>query len=101
MKLKNILTEDNNWRVKDIIQMQKAHERVLKAVVVMEKAVKNLEKISSKNSNKQNGKMFHRHSIFMTNEFERHILNTSSKFWKDYEEYRKGGRAAFPNDWNQ
>ena len=33
MKLKDLLTEGNDWRGKDIVVMQKAHERVIKAVV--------------------------------------------------------------------
>ena len=98
MKLKDIITEDNNWKVKDIIVMQKAHERVLKATASLQKAVNNLQKISSKNANKPNGKMFASEANDMSRNFQRAVL-PGSKFWKTWEEYRKGGEAAFPNDW--
>tara|TARA_R110001583_G_scaffold13766_7_gene58778 strand:- start:1764 stop:2075 length:312 start_codon:yes stop_codon:yes gene_type:complete len=98
MKLKDIITEDNNWKVKDIIVMQKAHERVLKATASLQKAVNNLEKVSNKNANKPNGKMFAKDASNMLKSFNNAVM-PGSKFWKGWEEYKKGGEAAFPNDW--
>ena len=46
IKLKNIVNEvGDQWQVKDIIVMQKAHERVLKATKTLQNAVNNLEQI--------------------------------------------------------
>jgi hypothetical protein len=98
MKLKDIITEDNNWKVKDILVMQKAHERVLKATSSLQRAVNNLEKVSNKNANKPNGKMFAKDASNMLKSFNNAVM-PGSKFWKTWEEYRKGGEAAFPNDW--
>ena len=100
IKLKNILNEaDNQWKVKDIIIMQKAHERVLKATKTLQNAVNNLEKVSNKNANKPNGKMFTAEASKMSKSFQQAVLPGGSKFWKTWEEYRKGGEAAFPNQW--
>ena len=101
IKLNDILNEEEDqWRVKDIIQMQKAHQRVLRAAITLEKSIKNIQKLADKNANKPNGKMFKNETNQMERAFERDILNTRSQFWIAYEEYRKGGRAAFPNEWN-
>mgnify|MGYP003641482811 FL=1 len=41
MKLKDMVNEaDDQWRVKDIIEMQKAHQKILRAAVAMSKATK-------------------------------------------------------------
>lgn len=89
-----------DWLGKDIVTMQKAHERVLKAVITLEKAVKNIQKVSDKNEGKQNAEMFQKDANDMIKYFNNYILNTDSGFWNAYEEYRKGGRAAFPDNWN-
>jgi hypothetical protein len=100
IKLTNVLNEaGNQWTVKDIIVMQKAHERVLKATGALQKAVNNLYKISNKNANKPNGKIFASEANDMSRNFERVVTNPSGKFWKNWEEYRKGGEAAFPDHW--
>ena len=99
MKLKDLLTEGNDWRGKDIVVMQKAHERVIKAVVSLDKAVKNLKKVSDKNANKPNGKMFTIEANDMKKYLDKDLMNTNTRFWKAFLEYRKGGEAAFPNDW--
>ena len=100
MKLKDLLTEGNDWQVKDIIKMQKAHEKVLLAAAKLDTAVVNLRKISDKNAIKPNGKMFQQDANDMKRGLDRDLLNPNSNFWKAFEEYRKGGKAAFPNNWN-
>ena len=53
MKLTDLLNEaGDQWQVKDIIEMQKAHERILRATSALQKAGTNLEKISKKNRSK-------------------------------------------------
>ena len=80
--------------------MQKAHERVLRATSTLEKAIKNLEKVSKNNSNKRNGTIWVKEAHTMMLNFISNITNTNSQFWKAWEEYRKGGRAAFPKHWD-
>jgi len=99
IKLKNILNEaGDQWQVKDIIVMQKAHERVLKATAALQRAVNNLEKVSNKNANKPNGRMFTAEVSKMSRAFKSNVL-PGSRFWKTWEEYKKGGEAAFPDNW--
>ena len=100
MKLKDLLTEGNDWRGKDIVVMQKAHERVLRAISTLDKAVINLQKVSNKNANKPNGKMFTAEANDMKKHLDKDVLNPNSNLWKAFLEYRKGGQAAFPNNWN-
>ena len=101
MKLKDILNEGpNDWQVKDVIQMKKAHEKVIQALGKLDKVVNNLKKISDKNANKPNGKMFTAEANDMKKHLDRDLMNINSRFWKAFKEYEKGGRAAFPNDWN-
>ena len=98
MKLKDIITEGDQWKVKDIIVMQKAHERVLRATAALQKAVHNLEKVSKKNRNKPNGKVFNSEANDMSRNFER-AIDPNGRYWKNWEEYRKAGEAAFPDNW--
>jgi len=99
MKLKDILSEaSDQWTVKDIIVLQKAHERVLKATGALNKAVTALDKLSMKNANKPNGKMFTNDSNTMFKAFKSGVM-PGSKFWKGWEEFKKGAEAAFPNNW--
>ena len=99
IKLKDTLNEaGDQWQVKDIIVMQKAHERVLKATKTLQNAVNNLEKVSNKNAKKPNGKMFTTEASNMLKSFNKAVM-PGSRFWKTWEEYRKGGEAAFPNNW--
>ena len=81
IKLKNIINEGpNDWQVKDIIKMQKAHEKVLRAAAMLDKAVVNLRKISDKNANKPNGKMFITDADNMKKSLDRDLMNTNTKF---------------------
>jgi transposase len=101
MKLKDMVNEaDDQWRVKDIIEMQKAHEKILRAAVAMSKATKKLNDICQKHQKKPNGQLFRKEAGTVHYNFENSILNTSSKFWKAWEDIRKSGKAAFPNNWN-
>ena len=100
MKLTDLLNEaGDQWQVKDIIEMQKAHERILRATSALQKAVTNLEKISKKNRSKPNGQVFNSEANDMSRNFER-AIDPSGRFWKNWEEYKKAGQAAFPNNWN-
>ena len=48
----------------------------------------------------EDGKMFITDADNMKKSLDRDLLNTSSKFWTAFLEYRKGGKAAFPDNWN-
>ena len=101
MKLKNMLNEANDqWTVKDILILQKAHERVLKSTKSLQKAVAALDKLSMKNANKPNGKMFTADSSNMLKSFNKAVM-PGSRFWKGWEEFMKGAEAAFPNNWKK
>ena len=101
IKLKNMLNEANDqWTVKDILVLQKAHERVLKSTKTLQKAVTALDKLSNKNSGKPNGKMFTSDSSNMLKSFNKAIM-PGSRFWKGWEEFMKGAEAAFPNNWKK
>ena len=59
IKLKNVINEANQqWQVKDAITIQKAHERVIKAAVSLDKAVQRLAAVSKKHRNKPNAALF-------------------------------------------
>mgnify|MGYP003642296482 CR=1 FL=1 len=97
----NLLNEVNDqWTVKDIIVLQKAHERVLKATSTLQKAVVALDKLSNKNASKPNGKMFTKDSSNMLNAFSKGVM-PGSRFWKGWEEFMKGAEAAFPDNWKK
>jgi len=99
VKLKNILSEaSQQWTVKDIIVVQKAHERVLKATASLQKAVERLGAVSKKNRNKPNGGLFESEAEAMYKSFQKASL-PGSKFWKTWEDYKKSGEAAFPDNW--
>ena len=101
IKLKDMIIEANDqWTVKDILVMQKAHERVLKATKTLQKAVVALDKLTIKNAGKPNGKMFTTDAANMSNAFVKGVM-PGSKFWKGWEEFRKGAEAAFPNNWKK
>ena len=99
MKLTDLLNEGSDWRGKDIVVMQKAHERVLRSTAALQKAVVALDKLSKKNANKPNGIMFVKEAKDMLTAFQKAVM-PGSRFWTKWEEYKKGGEAAFPNDWN-
>jgi len=97
MKLKNILNEaGDQWTVKDILLMNKAHTKVLTALSKLDKSVANLQKLSDKNANKPNGKMFKNDASSMTKAHD----NINGRFMDAWREFAKGARAAFPNNWN-
>jgi hypothetical protein len=101
IKLKNMLNEAvDHWTVKDIIVLQKAHERVLKSTKTLQKAVVALDKLSNKNAGKPNGKMFTKDSSNMLKAFNKAVM-PGSRFWKGWEEFMKGAEAAFPNNWKR
>lgn len=96
-----MLNEANDqWTVKDILILQKAHERVLKSTKSLQKAVAALDKLSMKNANKPNGKMFTADSSNMLKSFNKAVM-PGSRFWKGWEEFMKGAEAAFPNNWKK
>ena len=99
MKLKDILNEGpKDWTVKDIIVLQKAHDRVAKATIALNKSVVALKKLTEKNASKPLGVMFMKNINDMIREFDKGI-SMKSKFWKTWEEYKKGAKAAFTNNW--
>jgi len=99
MKLKDILNEAaDQWTVKDIIVLQKAHDRVAKATIALNKSVVALKKLTYKNASKPNGGMFVKDINDMIKEFDKGV-SMKSKFWKGWEEFKKGAEAAFPNNW--
>jgi len=98
---KEFLNEaEDQWTVKDIIELQKAHDKVGRATVSLNKAVVALNKLSHKNATKPNGSMF----VDDVNDIIKHFdkgISVKSKFWKAWEEFKKGGEAAFPDNWNK
>ena len=101
IRFKEILNEaGNQWTVKDVLVLQKAHERVLKANKALQRAVVALDKLANKNANKPNGKMFTKDSSNMLKSFNKGVM-PGSRFWKGWEEFMKGAEAAFPNNWKK
>ena len=88
----------DQWTVKDIIILQKAHDRVGKATASLNKSIVALNKLTHKNASKPNGGMFVKDINDMVREFDKGI-SVKSKFWKSWEEFKKGAKAAFPNNW--
>ena len=100
MKLKTILNEaDKNWKVGDIHEMKKAHENVLTKVSALNKAIQKLEKLDKKNTGKPHADMFANDVKDMRKALDTFIIDAKSKFWSAWEEYTKGGKAAFPGEW--
>jgi len=97
MKLKNILKEAKNWIVKDGITMRKTAEKSMKALVALDKAVKALEKLDAKNKGKQNNDIFSNHVKGMRREANKFI---NGKFYAEWKEYEKTGKAIFGDRWN-
>ena len=101
MKLKDMVNEANQeWKVKDAIELQKAHERVIKVVVTLDKAVQKLAAASKKHRNKPNASLFEKEANGMYDAVQRDVLNTSSNFWKNWEAFKKTGKAVFSDHWN-
>lgn len=101
MKLKNMVNEaSQQWQVKDAIELQKAHERVLRATSALDKAIQKLAAASKKHRNKPNAPLFEKEANAMYAAFEQNIMSTSSRFWKNWEEFKKTGKAIFSNHWS-
>ena len=97
MKLKNLLKEAKAWIVKDGITMRKTAEKSMKALVALDKAVKALEKLDAKNKGKQNNDIFSNHVKGMRREANKFI---NGKFYTEWKEYEKTGKAIFGDNWN-
>jgi len=99
MKLKNLLKEVKNWIVKDGITMRKAHEKGIRALAALDKAVKALEKLDAKNKGKQNNEIFSKHVKGMRREADK-FMSGNGKFYTEWKEYEKTGKAIFGDRWN-
>jgi hypothetical protein len=100
MKLKNMVNEaSQQWQVKDAIELQKAHERVLRAASALDKAVQKLAAASKKHRNKPNAKMFEDEANGMYKAIQQTVINTNSVFWKNWEAFKKSGKAIFRDHW--
>ncbi len=97
MKLNNILKEVKSWIVKDGITMRKTAERSMKELVALDNAVAALEKLDKKHSGKQNNGVFSNHVKGMRREADKLI---NGKFYTEWKEYEKTGKAIFGNHWN-
>ena len=97
MKLKNLLKEAKSWIVKDGITMRKTAEKSMKAMSALDKAVKALEKLDAKHKGKQNNNIFSSHIKGMRKEADRFM---NGKFYTEWKEYEKTGKAIFGDRWN-
>tara|TARA_R110002050_G_scaffold47199_2_gene110364 strand:- start:1141 stop:1440 length:300 start_codon:yes stop_codon:yes gene_type:complete len=97
IRLKNIIKEAKNWIVKDGITMRKTLNKGMIALVALDKAVKALEKLDAKHKGKQNNNIFSSHVKGMRNEVERF---SNGKFYAEWKEYEKTGKAIFGDRWN-
>jgi len=101
MKLKNILNEaGDQWTVKDILLMNKAHTKVLTAAVTLDKAVQKLAAASKKHRNKPNAPLFEKEANAMYDAVQKDVLDPRSAFWKNWEAFKKTGKAIFSDHWN-
>ena len=97
MKLKNLLNEAKSWIVKDGITMRKTLNKSMIALVALDKAVKALEKLDAKHKGKQNNNIFSIHVRGMRKEVDRFM---NGKFYTEWKEYEKTGKAIFGDRWN-
>ena len=101
MKLKNLLKEaSQQWQVKDAIELQKAHERVLKAISTLEKSVLKLQKLADKHRNKPNANIFQKEAGLLRKGVERGVTGTTSMVWDAWDAFRQTGKAIFKDHWN-
>jgi hypothetical protein len=101
MKLKNVLKEaPEQWKVKDAIELQKAHERVLKAISTLDKAVLKLAAASKKHRNKPNAEIFEKEAELMRKGVERGVTGTTSMVWDAWDSFKQTGKAIFGEHWN-
>ena len=97
MKLKNLLKEAKSWIVKDGVTMRKTAVRSMKALSTLDKAVAALEKLVKKHAGKQNNGVFSNHVKGMRREADKLI---NGKFYTEWKEYEKTGKAIFGENWN-
>ena len=98
---KNMVNEaSQQWQVKDAIVIQKAHERVLKAASSLDKAVQRLAAVSKKHRNKPNAPLFEKEANAMYTAVQKDVLDPRSAFWKNWEAFKKTGKAIFDKHWN-
>ena len=97
IRLKNIIKEAKNWIVKDGITMRKTLNKGMIALVALDKAVKALEKLDAKHKGKQNNNIFSSHIKGMRKEADRFM---NGKFYTEWKEYEKTGKAIFGDRWN-
>ena len=88
------------WKVKDAIELQKAHERVLRAASSLDKACQKLEAASKKHRNKPNAEMFGKEANKMYNAIGKFVMNPGSEFWRNWDAFKKTGKAIFGEHWN-
>jgi len=101
MKLKNIVNEaSQQWQVKDAIELQKAHEKVLRAASSLDKAAQKLAAASKKHRNKPNAKMFEDEANAMFDAVQKFVLSPQSLFGKNWSKFKESGMAIFGKHWN-
>lgn len=101
IKLKDMVNEaSQQWQVKDALELQKAHERVIRAAVTLDKAVQKLAAVSKKHRNKPNATLFEKEANAMYGAVQRDVLDTQSNFWKNWEAFKQTGKAVFHKHWN-
>jgi len=101
MKLKNMISEaSQQWQVKDAIELQKAHERVLRAISTLEKATLKLAAAAKKHRNKPNADIFQKEAELLRKGVEMGVTGTTSRVWDAWDAFRQTGRAVFKDHWN-
>ena len=101
IKLKDTLNEaPKQWQVKDAIALQKAHERVLKAISALDKSAKNLEKVVGKHKGKPNSELLAKEAQSLVKGVERGVTGTTSYVWDAWDAFRHSCRAIFGKHWN-
>ena len=98
---KNLNEEANQqWQVKDAIAIQKAHERVMKAISTLDKSANNLEKVVGKHKGKPNSELLAKESQLLIKGVERGVTGTTSMVWDAWDAFRQSGKAIFDKHWN-
>ena len=98
---KNLNEEANQqWQVKDAIAIQKAHERVMKAISTLDKSTKNLEKVVGKHKGKPNFELLAKESQLLIKGVERGVTGTTSMVWDAWDAFRQSCKAIFGKHWN-
>ena len=100
IKLKNMLNEaGGQWQVKDAIVIQKAHERVMKAISALDKSAKNLEKVVGKHKGKPNSELLAKESQLLIKGVKRGVTGTTSMVWDAWDAFRQSCKAIFGEHW--